>query len=388
MAQSDHSARRVRPHGPKQRSDSTRPPSTGSRTRHGGDRRPWPTASTTTRVSPAKPGTTTRTRSRGSAAASSGSSRPTPATVWTAGATPIDLDTTWPTPTISTIVRAFSKPGERVVLLPWPTTQPTPHPMTSARHHTDAADALATVESLDRTGRIVRVAADTNITGPASRPFWADLVGDPDPAPTTAPADHSQPSLAGIDRTVSDDPNYVSSDSVTSVVDSAVGSADLIITSLRPDHDGDQAGDVVALVAARLLRVGGILVVLTHCDWLTGELIDPTGAVVASAQNADLLYLQHIVALHVPVRGGRFATELLTNTDTSVDGSVDGPVDGSAAETQARAEHRAAVRGLPAPHRRVHSDVLVFAQPHEHHDHDGPHLVSPAKQACESGVLR
>jgi hypothetical protein len=77
-------------------------------------------------------------------------------------------------------------------------------------------------------------------------------------------------------------------------------------------------------------------------------LIDPTGTVVASAQNADLLYLQHIVALHAPVRGGRFVVEL----------------DGPAAEDEPRARHRAAVRGLPTPHRRIHSDVLIFAQPH------------------------
>lgn len=165
---------------------------------------------------------------------------------------------------------------------------------------------------------------------------------------TASPAPRSR-----LDGAVLDGPDAAAPDSVNS--------ADLIITSLRPAHGSDHASDRVALVAARLLRVGGVLAVLTHCDWPLGELIDPTGAVVASAQNADLLYLQHIIALHVPVRGGRFATESLTDADTAIDTATHS----AAAEEQARAAHRAAVRGLPAPHRRVHSDVLVFAQPQQ-----------------------
>ena len=74
------------------------------------------------------------------------------------------------------------------------------------------------------------------------------------------------------------------------------------------------------------------------------------------------------MALHAPVRGGEFFSEL----------------DGPAAEDEVRSQHRAAVRGLPSPHRRVHSDVLVFAQPH---DHESPPLA-PAEQAFETGVLR
>jgi hypothetical protein len=223
----------------------------------------------------------------------------------------------------------------------------------------DVADALDAVERLDRTARVVRVAAETDLTGPASRPFWADLIGDPQRTPVTATA-VSEPPLSGLDPAVLDGPDAVPADS------------DLIITSLRPEHSGEGASDLVALVAARLLRVGGILAVFTHSDWSCGELTDPTGGVVASAQNADLLYLQHIVALHTPVRGGRFATELVPDAD------------GSAAEQHVRTQHRAAVRGLPAPHRRIHSDVLVFAQPHEYE----PLPVSPAEQAIESGVIR
>ncbi|WP_245960201.1 hypothetical protein [Prauserella flavalba] len=365
MTRPDRPARRSVPHGPKRRGDTTRPASA----RRGGDRRPYPTASTTTRISPAKPGSaTTRARSGGSA------ETPTPATVWTAGAAAIDLDASWPTPIVHRIVGAFSKPGARVVLLPWPTPNATPGERSrlgvvgadgviehapGADPDADVVDALDAVQRLDRTVRVVRVSAETDLTGPTSRPFWADLIGDPQPTPVTA-ATVSELPLSGLDPAVLDGPDAIPADT------------DLIITSLRPEHSGEGTSDLVALVAARLLRVGGILAVLTHSDWSRGELTDPTGAVVASAQNADLLYLQHIVALHTPVRGGRFATELVPD------------VDGSAADAQARAAHRAAVRGLPAPHRRIHSDVLVFAQPHEYESLP----VSPAEQATASGVIR
>lgn len=361
MAQSDQPARRPASHGPKRRGDSTRPEGRLP----GGDRRPYPTAATTTKVSPAKPGTASRARSHGSTAT------PTPATVWTAGATGIDLDAAWPAQLVAKVVAAFSAPGGRVVLLPWPTSQPTPDtpgprrrrlgvvdPDGVIRHTPDKAiddtadgalsTALDAVENLGRHGRVVRVAAPDDAHGPVSRPFWADLVGDPAP-----PAAHVSAACPHGIGTVAPE-------------------ADLVVTSLPPAEGGDRVGDLVALVAARLLRVGGILVVLTHSDWQTGELVDPTGAVVAAAQNADLLYLQHIVALHTPVRGGRFATENLPDPA------------GTAADAQARMEHRAAVRGLPAPHVRVHSDVLVFAQPH---DHD-PLPPNPAEHAFEDGVRR
>ncbi|WP_436499522.1 hypothetical protein [Actinokineospora sp. HUAS TT18] len=364
MPQSDQPARRPASHGPKRRGDSTRP----AAARRGGERRPYPTAATTTRVSPAKPGSTARGRSRGS------TDTPTPTTVWTASATGIDLDAAWPTPLVEKIVAAFSAPSGRVALLPWPTSNTTSvrrrglgvvdsdgvirHAPddTSCGAPGDTSDvdltaALDTVEHLGRHGRVVRVAAPEESVGPVSRPFWADLIGDPASPSAAVPA----ASPHGFDTVAPD--------------------ADLVITSLRPADAGDRVGDVVALLAARLLRVGGILAVLTHSDWSQGELVDPTGAVVAAAQNADLLYLQHVVALHVPVRDGRFATEVLPDDD------------GSTAERRARTEHRATVRELPAPHTRVHSDVLVFAQPHEHEPPPAS-PVDPAAQAPQTGGAR
>jgi hypothetical protein len=90
-----------------------------------GDRRSWPTAPTTTRVSPGKSTADTGcSRSRGSV------STPTPATVWTAGTAPIDLDTTWPAALVERIVTSFGEPAAGVVLVAWPTpnhTCPTPN---------------------------------------------------------------------------------------------------------------------------------------------------------------------------------------------------------------------------------------------------------------------
>ncbi|MFI7676457.1 hypothetical protein [Actinophytocola sp. NPDC049390] len=271
------------------------------------------------------------------------------------------------------IVTSFSKPGARVVLLAWPTPS-NDRPRLAAVgsdgviDHAPGAepdpeldDALHAVEHLDRTARVERVPVDSNATGPASRPFWADLIGDSSPAPATVPTAPAAP----VDPSPSTGPLAASD------------SADLIITSLRPEHSGDSSADLVALFAARLLSVGGILVVITHCDWTAGELTDPTGAVVTAGQNADLLYLQHIVAVHLPVRDGRFHL-----TDEHPDGNTN---DGSAGDPEARARHRAEVRGLPAPHRRIHSDVLVFAQPH---DHQPPSLSPPKGTAEKDGDLR
>ncbi|WP_156755856.1 hypothetical protein [Actinokineospora pegani] len=310
----DRGARRSRAHQPAR---TARP-----KTRRGGDRRPWPTAPTTTKVSPARPGAKTRPRPA--------ASTPTPATVWTVNE-PVDLDASWPGAFVERIVTSFSEPDARVVLLPWP-SPPTHAPIGAhgviehapgAEPGPELDDAVHTVERLGRTARVEHLAVDPDTTAPTTRPFWADLVDNPRSIPA-----------AVIERAPAAD------------TDDIAGDADLVITSLRPLVSGDRAADQVALFAARLLRVGGILVVFTHCDWSGGELVDPTGAVVAAGQNADLLYLQHVVAVHTPVKDGRFPLD---------DGSQD----------EARTRHRAVVRGLPAPHRRIHSDIQVFAQPHE-----------------------
>jgi hypothetical protein len=282
---------------------------------------------------------------------------PTPATVWACGATPIDPDALWPTALLTKIVTSFSEPGDRVVVLPRPTAAPRP-PHRPGRadalidHATvepddELATALTAITDLARRARVVRLEPDLTAGGRASRPFWADLVGTPDNTPAPEPA-----ALPGWP------------DAAPHRFDVASEDADLIITSLRPEPSTDRASDHVALLAAHLLRVGGILAVLTHSDWSQGELIDPTGTVVASAQNADLLYLQHIIALHTPIHGGQLV--------------------GHRQGAEAPPHHRAHGHRLPAPHRRISSDVLVFAEPH---DHQPPPLASAAA-VVETGLTR
>ncbi|MEV8438787.1 hypothetical protein AB0425_15540 [Actinosynnema sp. NPDC051121] len=363
MTRSDQPGRR----SPRRRAESTKPSPTRPGGRRGADRRPWPTAPTTTRVSPTKPSADTAPqRSRGS------SSTPTPATVWTTATTPTAPDATWPAAVVERVVTSFSEPGAHVVLLVWPTPntdrpQLTPNGRDGVIDHApgtepdaELADAVHAVKRLGRTARVERIPVDQATTGPASRPFWADLVGGTASAPVTLP--YPPAVAAGSSAT----------DAVTPVFDRA----DLVVTSARPQHCGGHGADLVALVAARLLRVGGILTTLTHCDWSTGELTDPTGPMVAAAQNADLLYLQHIVAVHAPIRNGRFHL-----SETHVDG---GPDDGGPSDIDARTVHRALVRGLPPPHRRIHSDVLVFAQPHDHR----MALSAPTDPSSDRGGIR
>ncbi|SER90952.1 hypothetical protein [Actinokineospora terrae] len=336
MTSSEHPDRRA----PRRRADAARPADNRPGGRRGGDRRPWPTAPGTTRVSPAKPASATA-RTRSDAAPSA----PTPATVWSAGAAPIPLDTGWPVALVERIVTSFSDPGARVVLLAEPVQARHPRPAWIGPggvvdHAPDTApepglaEARAAVERLERAPWIERLPLASSLSGGASRPFWADLVTDSDTTSATVPPP----------------PEVVSPDGP----DTALATADLVVAHLTPGRLGVPLADVAALVAARLLRVGGVFVVLTHCDWSSGRLTDPTGEVVAAGQTADLLYLQHIVALHAPIRDGHFL-----HPDPTHDGRQD--AGGGADEG-----HRARVRGLPSPHARVHSDLLVFAQPHEH----------------------
>ncbi|MBV7706833.1 hypothetical protein NOVA_29010 [Nocardia nova] len=108
-----------------------------------------------------------------------------------------------------------------------------------------------------------------------------------------------------------------------------VADTDLIVaTTLAPDTTGLSPWAVAEEAASRL-RAAGLLVVLARCHRDSdGTFHDPSGDVVTAAQNTDLLYLQHLVA--VGVRDAEVATQGTT---------------GDAA--------------------RVHIDVLVFLQPHD-----------------------
>ncbi|MFI7122693.1 hypothetical protein [Amycolatopsis sp. NPDC049868] len=236
---------------------------------------------------------------------------------------------------MESITAAFTDPGAHVVLVdldPAPTTGTHSGPDGSATSgEASVAAAREAVCALDRTADVVTFHSGDGGSDAPSRPFWANLVTDV----TDPSAASSDPVRTGAPASVEEQ-------------ESARGvRADLVIVSL-PAHAAESMSlDRLALLAATRLRHGGILAVYTHSDWTQGRLADPTGAIVAAAQHADLLYLQHIVTLHTPVEKGR-----LRATPSAL----------VAAEYD-RARHRAAVRGLPSPHLRAHGDVLAFAQP-------------------------
>ena len=175
--------------------------------------------------------------------------------------------------------------------------------------------------------------------------------------------------------------------------------ADLAVVSL----DGTDAYDRLGILAARTLRSGGILAVLTRCRHVRDtpgahrgvgngmhdargacgdrtRLMDPTGTVVASAQNADLLYLQHIV---IPTHPLPPADDMPTPAVTSHSGptlpgpalpgaglpgaAVDPPVCTNPTDTKPVNTSSAGTTRDPveAAHRHTiaHADLLVFTQP-------------------------
>jgi len=312
MTQSDHTATL----SPKSPTDSSR-----SRATHSGrHRQPYPSA-------PARTVSTRYGALRASAPTRHHTvwTGPIPATVWPCGPIPTDPDATWPTPILTKIITSFSAPGDQIVLLhnPARTGGLTDH-SPAVESDAEVATALAAIKDLHRTPQVIHwepTATASKSTTPLS---GADQLSTPDSpwSPRTDPLPGSTP------------------DAAATHLDTTTADADLIITSLPPQHSGPYTSDHITLLAARLLRVGGILVVLTHSDWSSGELLDPTGHLVACAQNADLLYVQHIVALHTPVHCGQLhSTPTVDHTPQAY-----GP-------------------GRATPHRRISSDVLVFAQP-------------------------
>ncbi|UOX90399.1 hypothetical protein MUY14_07175 [Amycolatopsis sp. FBCC-B4732] len=201
-------------------------------------------------------------------------------------------------PIIETITSSFSAPGARVLLAPWPAVEEVASRAASVGELDAALDA---VDALGRHAAITKLelltAIEVSVSGEAA--------------------------LAWL---------------------SADERVDLVITSLPPDHGADGSAETLAITASRALAFGGILAVYTHSDWSSGRLIDPSGLMIAAAQNADLLYLQHIVTLHTPIRNCRLQPPAATAPTDLVPGG----------------------RELAAPmtHARAHGDVLVFAQAH------------------------
>ncbi|WP_439381546.1 hypothetical protein [Amycolatopsis lexingtonensis] len=201
-------------------------------------------------------------------------------------------------PIIETITTSFSAPGARVLLTPWPTAEEAADRVAGPGELDAALDAVHTLgRHLAITKLELLTSNEVSISGEASS-AW----------------------LSADER------------------------VDLVITSLPPERGADGSAETLAIAVARALAFGGILAVYTHSDWSSGRLVDSSGPMIAAAQNADLLYLQHIVTLHTPIRNGRLQPPTATDrTDLALGG-----------------------RELTAPmtHAQAHGDVLVFAQAH------------------------
>jgi hypothetical protein len=259
--------------------------------------------------------------------------------VWTCGPEPIDAHAAWPVPIVETITAAFTAPGAHVVLIDIDAASATGTRSgvdgSATAGEVSVAAAREAVRALDRTADTLTFDRRAEGAVASSRPFWADLVTDTaDPSAALAGGPPNPARTGDRDRAGAPESGHGAG-------------ADLILVSLLAHAAETVPLDRLALFAAGALRRGGIVAVYTHSDWTQGTLVDPTGAIVAACQHADLLYLQHIVALHTPVRDGRLQAA---------------PGVAVAAEYD-RARHRATVRGLPAPHLRAHGDVLAFAQP-------------------------
>jgi hypothetical protein len=215
-------------------------------------------------------------------------------------------------------------------------------------------------------------AAETEQSAAPVTPYWAALIRD-QPAASAVTANTS----ARVDPFSPTDPAPAGPVQVALAPTTAGDAADLVFVDLA----GAAADDRLGILAGRALRDGGLLAVLTHChhavnhdrqilhrrrgeDVLGGDdcdrrdfdadagaggyrpmLVDPTGTVVASAQNADLLYLQHIV---IPTR------------PLAHPAAPDQPDAPDATDTQPPPRHHSSRRAL---HRIGHADLLVFARP-------------------------
>ncbi|MET7338963.1 hypothetical protein [Nonomuraea sp. NPDC005650] len=107
---------------------------------------------------------------------------------------------------------------------------------------------------------------------------------------------------------------------------------------------------------AALLKPGGHLVVVTGLHRGEQDLIDPAPSLIAGAKRSGLAYMQHIVALRVPVRSGQL--EQLLGWGAPTAGSARAGLPGSA---------------------HVHSDVLIFTKPRAGRE-SPPSVVEPPQR--------
>lgn len=334
----------------------------------GEQRRPYPTAPTTTRPSYARPGPPRRPRTVRTPPP------PIPSTVWicrpdTRGvARPPGLEL-WAREVLAAILAAFTAPLDRVGVLPWP--DPTGHPVDGSRRLTPPRPAAGGV-ALDRLGP--SSALDV-ISAEGRLPILVDLRPGPAPAAATHPLGRGDAGartveLSGVPaELMSPRPPVARIGDHPPSEPEPPHRLDLIITGAEPGHVDPVTAQHVALVAARCLRLGGTLIALTHCDHTHGQLVDPGGLLVTAAQDADLLYFQHIVAVTtLPPDRQQAPNQRPEDCD-----SPTAPSPGMAGGMGWR----------PQRHPRVHCDLYVFGQPHDHAADDHP---DPGHQGLPLGV--
>lgn len=264
------------------------------------------------------------TRPRGRDGRSGTGTRPravVPASVW-APDSPVDPDAAWPEPILARIVTTLSAPGQAVALLTdRPASEDPPGPAygTAAAAVVPPGTLAAARELIEAHDRRARIAHCQPGSGDAAaEPFWARFV---------QPAHPAYPEPTDLARGDGHDAQPVP-EPLHAVRHNPSEPAPLVVAAVDPTGAADQFG----FAAAELLRDGGTLAVITHCDHQQGRLRDPSGSIVASAQNADLIYLQHIVALHHPIAAGH-----LTRSRRRETGGV-------------------------SRHSRVHSDLYLFGR--------------------------
>jgi hypothetical protein len=146
----------------------------------------------------------------------------------------------------------------------------------------------------------------------------------------------------------------------------SVSAASVDVAFVDLTATGETVDGRIGMLAAAALRGGGILAVLTRCRHQIashGVLVDLTGVIVAAAQNADLLYLQHIVIATGPL------------LPPQPHPAVSPPAPPERADPDQTAGHDIA-----------HIDLLVFAQPHKSGPRTGTLIPTSTDAADDLGA--
>ena len=224
---------------------------------------------------------------------------------------------------IVTLVTGYTRPGDRVLLLPPPVP---PRTLWGTRGGTRTVDPYAglaeAVWTITRLGR----SADTALTGPARH----HEPGPTDPSGRSAPQSGAGPGLSSLVVHTSAESGIESDDRSRR----PAARFDLVITAVHP-HAVDW---FVRTDWDPVLTPNGLLAVITHSDSRDGRLVDPVTAIATTIRSRQRGWLDHIVVL----------TQPLTAVDV-------------AARPHSRTPRRGDRVALePPPVRAVHHDLLLF----------------------------